>query len=54
MYTHYLEKLEFNKIIDMLSHFCVTHSGKNLATQLIPSSQIHEVEKLLQETRRSY
>lgn len=54
MYTNYLEKLEFNKIAKMLSNFCVTYLGKELASELIPSNQAVTVEKLLQETRRGY
>lgn len=53
MDTKYLEKLEFNKIIEMISNFCCTYKGKELASQLVPSNKINEVKKLLQETRRS-
>lgn len=49
----YLEKLEFYKIIEMVSNFCITYKGKELASRLMPSHQVDEVEKLLQETRRS-
>lgn len=52
MYINYLEKLEFYKITEMVSHFCATNHGKYLASGLIPSNQISEVQKLLQETRR--
>ena len=54
MDTKFLEKLEFYKIIEMVSNFCCTYKGKELASQLVPSNQTSEVEKLLQETRRSY
>lgn len=53
MNTTYLEKLEFYKIIELLSNFCCTYIGKELASQLVPSNQANKVEKLLQETRRS-
>ncbi len=53
MNTNYLEKLEFHKITEMVSNFCCTYIGKELAFQLLPSNQINEVKKLLQETRRS-
>ena len=53
MNINYLEKLEFYKILDMLSIFCCTIQGKKLASNLFPSNQVSEVEKLLQETRRS-
>ena len=46
----YLEKLEFNKILDILSNFCVTHQGKQLALKLLPSNQKETVKQLLQET----
>lgn len=52
MYINYLEKLEFYKITERVGHFCATNQGKDLASKLIPSNQISEVQKLLQETRR--
>lgn len=51
MYPNFIEKLEFYKIIEMVSNFCVTDQGKQLANRLAPSNQITEVEQLLQETR---
>ncbi len=51
MYTNYLEKLEFKKIIEKVGNFCCTYQGKELATKLMPSNQTSQVEKLLQETR---
>ncbi len=48
-----LKKLEFYKIIEIVSNFCVTNQGKEIASQLAPSHQITEVKQLLQETRRS-
>ena len=51
MYTNYLEKLEFNEVIKIVSHFCSTNQGKDSASKLMPSNHINEVEKLLQETR---
>ena len=53
MNINYLEKLEFYKIREMVSNFCVTNQGKELASELVPSNQVNEVQKLLQETRRS-
>lgn len=53
MYSNYLEKLEFHKIIEMVRNFCITYKGKELACNLIPSNHVSEVKKLLQETRRS-
>ena len=49
----YLEKLEFYKILDIVSKFCITDLGKVLALQLRPSNQKDEVEKLLQETNEA-
>ena len=30
----YIEKLEFNKVLDILSNFCITDIGKTLAKDL--------------------
>ena len=49
----YLEKLEFNKILTMLSNFCITEQGKKLALSLLPSNQKTEVKQLLQETNEA-
>ena len=46
----YLEKLEFNKILEMLSHFCSTLQGKELSMHLLPNHQKEIVTKLLAET----
>ena len=51
MDTNFLEKLEFYKIIEMVSNFCVTKQGKELASNLVPSNEKAKVEQLLQETR---
>ena len=32
----YLEKLEYNKILDILSNFCHTYIGKDLSLNLLP------------------
>ncbi len=45
-----LEKLEFNKILEMLSSYCVTYIGKTLANNLIPSNSVQVVQNLLTET----
>ncbi len=50
MKTCNLEKLEYNKILDMLSQLCHTYIGKKFALQLKPSFQKEQVEKLLKET----
>jgi len=46
----YIEKLEFNKVLDVLSNFCVTHIGKNLVKSLEPSNDKEIVSNLLKET----
>ncbi len=51
MYPNFLEKLEFYKIIEMISNFCVTNQGKQFAFKLTPSNQVTQVRQLLQETR---
>ena len=48
-----LQKLEFNKILDILSSFCVTDNGKKLALELLPSNSSMEVKKLLAETEEA-
>ena len=45
-----LKKLEFHKILEILSNHCVTTMGKNLALHLIPSNSVSTVESLLSET----
>lgn len=45
-----LEKLEYNKIIDKLSSYCITYIGKNIAKNLIPSSNKDEVLSMINET----
>lgn len=50
MNTNHLEKLEYNKILEKLSSFCTTKSGKNLANKLLPNNEKTKVISLLQET----
>ena len=45
-----LEKLEFNKICDILSSFCTTYVGKNYSLSLLPMSSKLEIEKALKQT----
>ena len=47
------KKLEFNKILDILSTYCVTYMGKYLSTQLLPSNSIETVQALLKETEEA-
>ena len=49
----YLNKLEYFKIINILSGYCKTYVGKNLVANLVPSNNKDEVLKLLQETEEA-
>ena len=53
MFKNYLEKLEFDKILNILSSFCVTNLGKNMALELLPSNNIDVVKKSLLETSQA-
>lgn len=48
--NHYLQKLEFNNILEKLSIFCSTYIGKIKAISLLPSSNSEEVQFLLNQT----
>lgn len=50
MHTNYIEKLEFNKIIDILCDYCITYLGKSIAKTLHPEYQKEIVSYLLKET----
>lgn len=54
MKEKYLEKLEFNKIKEILSSFAITYIGKDLVCDLMPSNDFLEVQSLLAETTESY
>ncbi|HJJ05883.1 MAG TPA: hypothetical protein OIM45_08665 [Clostridiaceae bacterium] len=43
-------KLEYPNILEILSSYCKTYIGKNLAESLEPSSNKLQVERLLGET----
>lgn len=49
----YLEKLEYNKILEKLSEYAITYLGKELCLELLPSNNKEEVEKILKETEQS-
>lgn len=53
MNSHYLQKLEYNKILEALSSFCSTYIGKNLAMELSPCNDSNIVTKLLAETEEA-
>lgn len=48
-----LQKLEFNKILDILTKYCATTTGKNLASSLLPSNNKDEVKHSLSETEEA-
>ena len=50
---HYLEKLEYKRILEMLSLLCQTFIGKDLALSLEPYFKKEKVQKLLNETQEA-
>ena len=50
MNTKYLEKLEFNKIKEILSSYAVTYLGKDYALDLFPMDNKKAIEKALDQT----
>ena len=50
----YLDKLEFNKIQEILENFCITYTGKELARNLIPSSSTDPAKALVCETTEAH
>ena len=50
MQTTYLEKLEFNKIKNILSSYAKTNNGKKMCLDLYPSNNNEKVQKALDET----
>lgn len=49
MKTSYLEKLEFNKIKEILSKSAITFLGKDMATNLMPYESKSDTQKALQQ-----
>ena len=47
---NFLEKLEYKKILQILSKYCTTTTAKEKAQNLLPSQNKKEVENMLQET----
>lgn len=50
MHKSFLDKLEYNKILEMLSKFCITKIGRKSAFSLMPSNDSTVVSDLLEET----
>lgn len=53
MKQSYLNKLEYNKILEILSNYCKTYIGKNIAINLQPSNDIEDVKNKLLETEQA-
>ena len=51
--NNYLEKLEYNKILEKLSSYAITYLGKNLCLNLFPSNNKEEVKNMLKETEEA-
>ena len=45
-----LEKLEFNKILEILKKHCVTYVGKKLVDSLMPNNNKSDVKNMLKES----
>ena len=50
MEEKYFEKLEFNKIKEILKDFCITFLGKKIASELSPLPSKNEIEKAGNQT----
>lgn len=48
--NNYLEKLEYNKILEKLSNYTITYLGKNASLALLPSNNKNQVQNMLKET----
>lgn len=53
MHLKYIEKLEYNTILEKLSSFCSTETGKQICLHLVPSSTEQDVLNKLQETNEA-
>lgn len=51
--NNYLEKLEYNKILEKLSSYTITYLGKKLCLNLLPSNNKEKVENMLKETEEA-
>lgn len=50
MLKKYLNKLEYNKILDIVSSYCATYIGRSLSSSFLPNSNKEIVARLLDET----
>lgn len=53
MEQKYLDKLEFNRVLDMLEKYSATYLGKEMIKKLEPSIDINEVKRTLNETSQA-
>lgn len=53
MEQKYLDKLEFNKVLEMLENYAVTYLGKEMVKNLKPSFNKNEVQINLKETEQA-
>lgn len=53
MEQKYLDKLEFNRVLDMLEKYSVTYLGKEMIKKLKPSIDVNEVRRMLSETSQA-
>ena len=51
--NNYLEKLEYNKILERLSNYAITYLGKQQCLNLFPSNNKEKVKDLLNETEEA-
>ncbi|MBR6033417.1 MAG: endonuclease MutS2 [Clostridia bacterium] len=54
MYPKNLEKLEYNKVLKILSSFAITEVGKNISISLLPCSDLESANYALTQTTESY
>ena len=50
MIEKYINKLEFNKVLEQVSEYCVTYLGKNLTLSVLPSNDADVVKMQLEQT----
>lgn len=50
MIEKYLNKLEYNKILDLVSNYCSTYIGKDFVSKLMPLNNKDLVKMKLEET----
>lgn len=51
--NNYLEKLEYNKILERLSAYAITYLGKEQCLTLLPSNNKEQVRNMLKETEEA-